>query len=51
MNESRTTGTMGYEEFYALVTEMGNLAENTEEGIKYGEKTLHNAKEARDLIE
>ena len=44
-------GTMAYEDFYNIVTEMGNIAKYTEDGINIGGQAVHNAKEASDLIE
>ena len=48
---SGKTGYMDYSDFYNLATEMGNLAEITDEAVSFGTKTLKNAQDAADLIE
>lgn len=42
--------TMGYEDFYNIVSEMGRLADITGKGVQLGEHTLNNSKQAADLI-
>jgi len=50
INSAETSGHMDYTDFYNIVTEMGNLAKTTENGINFGGQILHNAEEAADLI-
>ena len=42
--------TMGYEDFYNIISEMGRLADITGKGVQLGEHTLDNSKKAADLI-
>ena len=43
-------GYMGYQDFYNIITEMGNLAEATGNAIPIGEHILSNSEDAADLI-
>lgn len=45
------TGYMGYQDFYNLVTEMGNLAELTGQAIPLGENVKVNSENVASLIE
>ena len=46
----QSKNTMAYENFYNIVSEMGRIAELTQDGIDFCGKTLHNSQEAADLI-
>jgi len=43
MKGGKAKNTMAYDDFYNIITEMGNIASLTEDGITWGEKTLKNS--------
>ena len=46
----KAKNTIGYQDFYNIVTEMGNLVDLTGTAITLGEHTLRNSQDAADLI-